>query len=384
MWQKMSVLESGSAGPRTDEHQQRLSLTWPLAEGAGHTEVGQSRPSTQVRQAPGTNTFGGPPGAAHCRAEASPPGTRFTGHAGKCSAAFLCCHPPQAGPLLRSPPAALTPRLSPHELQVLRGSKVLLDGVVHTLDEHARQVGALQQVGHGGAVPKGVNGPARPRRHAWGHRDPSAPLVSSVPSQHPCSPPNSHQCSSPATGAPRSAGRSWRSSGNWPRRASPSHPSPSPAARSQPACEKHAPETWSARGRALRSATYPRQSLPLSWSHLALGSSLCDCQLWCDAHALPTLLLEAPWSPWTPRCSQSQVRGAKGPSLTPPHPHPAPPPGGRVRQPGQPYLRTAARFWALMLSHHLEKKEISDQMKRRRGSSCIFSTMLLRMCCVWS
>lgn len=51
---------------------------------------------------------------------------------------------------------------------------------------------------------------------------------------------------------------------------------------------------------------------------------------------------------------------------------------------GQPYLRTAARFWALMLSHHLEKKEISDQMKRRRGSSCIFSTMLLRMCCVWS
>lgn len=51
---------------------------------------------------------------------------------------------------------------------------------------------------------------------------------------------------------------------------------------------------------------------------------------------------------------------------------------------GQPYLRTAARFWALMLSHHLEKKEISDQMKRRRGSSCNFSTMLLRMCCVWS
>lgn len=59
-------------------------------------------------------------------------------------------------------------------------------------------------------------------------------------------------------------------------------------------------------------------------------------------------------------------------------------PGSRARQPGQPYLRTAARFWALMLSHHLEKKEISDQMKRRRGSSCIFSTMLLRMCCVWS
>lgn len=51
---------------------------------------------------------------------------------------------------------------------------------------------------------------------------------------------------------------------------------------------------------------------------------------------------------------------------------------------GQPYLRTAALFWALILSHHLEKKEISDQMKRRRGSSCIFSTMLLRMCCVWS
>lgn len=62
MWQKMSVLESGSAGPRTDEHQQRLSLTWPLAEGAGHTEGGQSRPSTQVRRAPGTGTFGVPLG----------------------------------------------------------------------------------------------------------------------------------------------------------------------------------------------------------------------------------------------------------------------------------------------------------------------------------
>jgi len=81
-----------------------------------------------------------------------------------------------AGPPLRPPPQQpLTPRLSPHELQVLRGSEVLLDGVVHALDKHARQVGALQQVGHGGAVPEGVHGPARPRRHACGHRDPSAP-----------------------------------------------------------------------------------------------------------------------------------------------------------------------------------------------------------------
>ena len=82
-----------------------------------------------------------------------------------------------------------------------------------------------------------------------------------------------------------------------------------------------------------------------------------------------------------------QPSSPQGPSLT----HPVPTAGasrstlppGRHRA-GQPYLRTAARFWALMLSHHLEKKEISDQMKRRRGSSCIFSTMLLRMCCVWS
>lgn len=56
------------------------------------------------------------------------------------------------------------------------------------------------------------------------------PLLPGIPS-------SSHQCSSPATGAPRSAGRSWQSSGNWPHPALPSHPSPSPAARCQPACK---------------------------------------------------------------------------------------------------------------------------------------------------
>lgn len=47
-------------------------------------------------------------------------------------------------------------------------------------------------------------------------------------------------------------------------------------------------------------------------------------------------------------------------------------------------LRTAALFWALMLSHHLAKKETSAQRKRRRGSSCSLDTMLLRMCWVCS
>lgn len=103
------------------------------------------------------------------------PSAQFAIRTGKCLVAVPCCHPPWQGPLCGHLPAAPTPCLSPHELQVLGGSEVLLDGVVHTLDEHARQVGALQQVGHGGAVPKGVDSPARPGRHTWRHRDLSAP-----------------------------------------------------------------------------------------------------------------------------------------------------------------------------------------------------------------
>ena len=53
----------------------------------------------------------------------------------------------------------LTPRLPPHELQTATRGKVFLDGVVHPLDEHAGQVGPLQEVGHGGTVPEGVNRP---------------------------------------------------------------------------------------------------------------------------------------------------------------------------------------------------------------------------------
>lgn len=38
MWQKMSVLDSGSVGPRADKHQQRLSLCCLLAEDPEHAE----------------------------------------------------------------------------------------------------------------------------------------------------------------------------------------------------------------------------------------------------------------------------------------------------------------------------------------------------------
>lgn len=54
----------------------------------------------------------------------------------------------------------LTPGLPPHELQAVGGGEVLLDGVVHPLDQHAGQVGTAQQVRHGGAVSKGVHCPA--------------------------------------------------------------------------------------------------------------------------------------------------------------------------------------------------------------------------------
>lgn len=54
----------------------------------------------------------------------------------------------------------LTPGLPPHELQAAAGGEVLLYGVVDPLDEHAGQVGPLQQVGHGGTVAKGVHSPA--------------------------------------------------------------------------------------------------------------------------------------------------------------------------------------------------------------------------------
>lgn len=97
----------------------------------------------------------------------------------KAAIAILCCHLPHRAPSAVPSQQPLTPCLSPHELQVLGGSKVFLDGIVHTLDEHGRQVGALQQVGHGGAVPEGVYGPARPRCHTCGHRDLSAPCWAS-------------------------------------------------------------------------------------------------------------------------------------------------------------------------------------------------------------
>lgn len=60
---------------------------------------------------------------------------------------------------------SLTPILSPEELQRLLSGEVLLDRVVHSLDEHAGQAGPLQQVGHGGGVTEGVYRPAGSRLH---------------------------------------------------------------------------------------------------------------------------------------------------------------------------------------------------------------------------
>lgn len=69
-------------------------------------------------------------------------------------------------------PAPLTPGLPPHELQAACGSKVFLDGVVDPLDEHAGQIGPLEQVRHGGAVTEGVYRPAAARSHTWNSQKP--------------------------------------------------------------------------------------------------------------------------------------------------------------------------------------------------------------------
>lgn len=62
--------------------------------------------------------------------------------------------------------APLTPGLPPHELQAAGGCKVLFDGVVDPLDEHAGQVGPLEHIGHGGAVTKRVDRPGTARGYA--------------------------------------------------------------------------------------------------------------------------------------------------------------------------------------------------------------------------
>lgn len=59
--------------------------------------------------------------------------------------------------------APLTPGLPPHELQAAGGCKVLFDGVVDPLDEHAGQVGHLEQKRQGGAVTKRVDRPGTAR-----------------------------------------------------------------------------------------------------------------------------------------------------------------------------------------------------------------------------
>lgn len=61
--------------------------------------------------------------------------------------------------------APLTPALPPHEFQTPGGRKVLFDGVVDPLDEHAGQVGPLEHIGHGGAVTKGVDCPGTARSY---------------------------------------------------------------------------------------------------------------------------------------------------------------------------------------------------------------------------
>lgn len=61
--------------------------------------------------------------------------------------------------------APLTPGLPPHELQAAGGCKVLFDGVVDPLNEHAGQVGPLEHIGHGGAVTKRVDRPGTARSY---------------------------------------------------------------------------------------------------------------------------------------------------------------------------------------------------------------------------
>lgn len=63
--------------------------------------------------------------------------------------------------------APLTPGLPPHELQAAGRRKVLFDGVVDPLNEHAGQVGPLEHIGHGGAVTKRVDRPGTARGYAW-------------------------------------------------------------------------------------------------------------------------------------------------------------------------------------------------------------------------
>lgn len=66
--------------------------------------------------------------------------------------------------------APLTPGLPPHKLQAAGGGKVFLDGVVDPLDEHAGQVGPLQQIGHRSAVPKRVYRPPAARSYTCDSR----------------------------------------------------------------------------------------------------------------------------------------------------------------------------------------------------------------------
>lgn len=54
----------------------------------------------------------------------------------------------------------LTPVLPPEELKGLLAGEVLLDGVVHSLDQHVGQTGLFQEVGLGGRVSERVHSPA--------------------------------------------------------------------------------------------------------------------------------------------------------------------------------------------------------------------------------
>lgn len=47
---------------------------------------------------------------------------------------------------------------------------MFFNGVVDPLDEHAGQVGPLQQIGHGGAVTKGVYCPSTARSYTYDSR----------------------------------------------------------------------------------------------------------------------------------------------------------------------------------------------------------------------
>lgn len=66
--------------------------------------------------------------------------------------------------------ALLTPGLPPHELQAAGRCKVLFNGVVDPLNEHAGQVGPLEHIGHGGAVTKRVDRPGTARSYACDRR----------------------------------------------------------------------------------------------------------------------------------------------------------------------------------------------------------------------